>query len=84
MSKDLYILIQNMGDGSNSLSYSLDENVVDGWRQAYRADKLDYDAPGVDGDGFSVNKLQVPDDATYESLGIYEFQVLEPYVEEEL
>ena len=82
MSKSLYILIQNMGDGSNSLSYSLDPDIVDGWREAYRQSKLDYDAPGVDGDGFTARTLKVPDDATYESLGIHEFMILEPYQEE--
>lgn len=74
--KKLYILTENMGDGSNSLNFSLDRNIVDQWQAAADNDLLDYTDPGMDGDGFGYTTLTVPDDTTYESLGLHDFQVL--------
>jgi hypothetical protein len=71
--KILYILVADGGDGSYSLRYTFDTELIhklehfngDGSRDA-----------GFDGDGFNPNILTVPDDSTYESLGISKYSVV--------
>ena len=80
--KKLYILIEDLGDGSRTLRYSLDSNIVESWAAAHDRNELDYDAPGVDGDGFSYKILNVPTDMTYTMLGISETYILKAYTKE--
>lgn len=68
--KPLYILISNGGDGSYSTNYTLDPALIQKLREAYDNDLMDYDDVGCDGDGFHYDTINVPFDATYESLGI--------------
>lgn len=73
MSKNLYIIITDSGDGSNSLSYTFDEALVD--KMSEREDELDdcYQS----GDGLQIDTLLVPDECTYESLGIPKWSIQE-------
>lgn len=79
----LFLLVENGGDGSYIIRFILDKNLINKLSQAYDDGKLDYDAPGVDGDGFSYETITVPDDSTSESLGIHitteaDFELLFP------
>lgn len=75
--KDLYILIQDCGDGSYNPVFTLDKTVIDQRQQRYEAGELEHGEPGVDGDGFSYTTLTVPVDASYESLGISKYSVVD-------
>lgn len=80
MSKNLYIIITDSGDGSNSLSYTLDESLVN--EMCDREEELDDSYQS--GDGLQIQKILVPDDATYDSLGINEWYVQgNPFEQEE-
>lgn len=84
MSKKLFVLISNGGDGSYSPQYTFNEKWIE--RMEYNEGNLDceYDI-GVDGDGFHYDVLTVPDDSTLESLGIhYDCADREDDFEEEL
>lgn len=76
--KTLYLLTSDGGDGSRSIHYTFDGAFVQ--RLDDNSDQADYDALGMDGDGFGYDTLTVPDECTYESLGIsncaegYEFE----------
>lgn len=71
MSKPLYVLVSDGGDGSYHPQYILDSNIVFKLQRAYDKGIMDYEnGIGVDGDGFHYSVIQVPDDATAESLGI--------------
>lgn len=61
----LYMLIQNSGDGSYSIRYTLDANLIS---------KLE----NFDGDGFNPRSIEVPDGSTYESLGISQWSIAQP------
>lgn len=70
----LYILVQDCGDGSSILSFTTDTKLINKLQEAYDDGTMDYEnGIGVDGDGFSYTTLNVPDDSTPESLGIYSF-----------
>ena len=73
MSKPLFVLIRNCGDGSFYPQYTLDKTLIDQLYAKYSdpncSDWNEYTA-GVDADGFHCSEINVPDDATYESLGI--------------
>jgi len=71
--KPLYLLVSNGGDGSYSIQMTLDSKLIE---KMEAKDDLDYESdPGCDGDGFHYDTIQVPADATYESLGItYPFE----------
>jgi hypothetical protein len=69
--KNLYILISDGGDGSYSLSYTMDGEMIARMQEAYDNDELDEWVPGVDGDGFNYQTLTIPDECTYKSLGIF-------------
>ena len=72
--KKLYILVNNCGDGSYSLCYTRDSDMIDRMQEAYDNGDVDYEfTPGVDGDGFNYKILTIPDECTYESLGISEY-----------
>jgi len=71
MSKTLYVLIKDGGDGSSYPCYTLDSDLIAKLQEAHDNDRMDYEnGIGVDGDGFHYDTIQVPDDATPESLGI--------------
>lgn len=73
MSKPLYIIITDSGDGSQGLSYTFDSALV--YEMDRRQDELDdyYQS----GDGLQVSFLTVPTESTYESLGISQYSVQE-------
>lgn len=78
MSKLLYIVITDAGDGSNSLHYTFDGDLISEMEE--RQDELDnyYQS----GDGLQVSTLIVPAESTYENLGISKYSVQQnPFVE---
>jgi hypothetical protein len=75
--KNLYILIQDGGDGSYNPVFTLDKTVIDQFQQRYDEGELEHGEPGVDGDGFHYTTLTVPADASYESLGISKYSVVD-------
>ena len=78
MTKKLYMMVQDCGDGSYSILFTLDGEWIT--RQQERYDNGEICGPddaGCDGDGFSYKSINVPDDATYESLGISQWSVAE-------
>jgi hypothetical protein len=75
--KTLYLLVSDGGDGSYSISYTLDPETIRLRQEAYDNDEYEHGDPGVDGDGFHYSTIQVPADATYASLGISEWSVLD-------
>lgn len=70
MSKTLYVLTSDCGDGTRSVSYTFDESWIKRQKERYDNDELDYDSIGCHSDGFHYGTLTVPDECTYESLGI--------------
>ena len=76
MTKPLFLLVSDGGDGSYSISYTLDPETIRLREEAYDRDEYEHGDPGIDGDGFHYDTIQVPVDATYESLGISEWHVL--------
>lgn len=75
MSKTLFILISDGGDGSQGLHYSFDAELV-----ARMEDDHNFDVIGenyMSGDGLQVNKLQVPIDYSMEDLGVSKWSVLD-------
>jgi len=71
MSKTLYVLVSDGGDGSYYPQYTLDPELISKFQTAVDNDRMDYEnGIGCDGDGFHYDTIQVPDDATPESLGI--------------
>jgi hypothetical protein len=51
--------------------------VIDQFQQRCDAGELEHGEPGVDGDGFHYTTLTVPADASYESLGISKYSVVD-------
>lgn len=74
MSKKLFILIGDSGDGSYFLNYTFNEEWIK--KEAAEGEYNEY-RPGWDGDGFSYKVLTVPDDSTYESLGISKYSIVD-------
>lgn len=73
MSKTLFIVITDSGDGSNGLGYTFDADLI-----SLMEDNQDELGDSYQsGDGLQVRRLQVPDECTYESLGIREWSVLD-------
>jgi hypothetical protein len=67
--KKLYIIICNSGDGSNHLQYTFNKDNLD---------KIDTDDEAYQsGDGLQVIELHVPEECTFESLGISKYSILE-------
>lgn len=81
--KKLYLVVQDCGDGSYRIRYTLEAKTIKWYEDAYADGRLEYDAPGVDGDGFHYSTLTVPADATYKSLGIDEYSVITPRDEDD-
>lgn len=70
MTKPLFILIQDSGDGSYCLRCTFNLEWICKKQEEYDQGDLDYDFPGVDGDGFNYKILNVPIECTLKSLGI--------------
>lgn len=70
MSKKLFVLISDNGDGSYSTHYTFNENWINEMSEKDNNNELGYDDLGCDGDGFHYDELVIPDECTYESLGI--------------
>lgn len=70
MSKKLFILIQDCGDGSFGFRYTMNEKWIAQQQEKYDNGELEYDSIGCDSDGFHFDMLEVPDDCTLNSLGI--------------
>lgn len=74
MSKPLYILVSNGGDGSFYPTFVLDPEVIAKLEKAYEDGHMDYEyGMGCDGDGFHYETMNVPSDSTPESLNISVF-----------
>ena len=72
MSISLFIVIQDCGDGSSGLSYTLDEDLI-----TYMEDNVDTLPDSFQsGDGVQVSAITVPEGSTYESLSIPWFSIL--------
>lgn len=73
MSKTLFIVITDSGDGSNGLGYTFDADLI-----SLMEDNQDELGDSYQsGDGLQVRHLQVPDECTYESLGISKYSILD-------
>lgn len=71
MSKKLFVLVNNAGDGSYHPVYTFNKEWIDSMEERAENDELDPESDvGFDGDGFHYDTLLVPDDTTLESLGI--------------
>lgn len=74
--KHIYLLIQSNADGSSSIRYVLDPNVIIVLQEAYDKDLIDYEsAPGIDGDGFNYQTLNIPENLTAKDLGISDWSI---------
>lgn len=70
MSKKLFVLVSDGGDGSYNPRYTFNEDWIQEQSKKYDNGELEYDSIGCDGDGFHYDVLMVPDECTIESLGI--------------
>lgn len=71
MSKKLFVLVSDGGDGSYTPCFTFNEEWIAHQQEAADAGELEYPALGCDGDGFHYTVLTVPDDTTLESLGVH-------------
>ena len=79
MTKELYVVVSNGGDGSCYAQYTFNKEWID--KMQYKSDNDGCDENGEydeyffeqwsDGDGFHYDTLTVPDECTLQSLGIY-------------
>ena len=68
--KKLFVLVSDSGDGSFHPRYTFNASWIVEQLRLDHAGLLEYDDIGRDGDGFHYDTLMVPDECTYESLGI--------------
>lgn len=73
ITKTLFIVITNSGDGSNGLGYTFDAELI----QLMRDNEDSLGDSYQSGDGLQVRTLNVPLECTYESLGISKWSVLD-------
>lgn len=71
--KTLFMVITDSGDGSNGLHYTFDAELI----QLMEDNQDELGDSYQSGDGLQVSKLQVPEECTYESLGIYKGAILD-------
>lgn len=64
MSKTLFVLVSNGGDGSYYPHYTLSKEYINYLNELDERGLTDYDSLGCDGDGFHYDTLQVPDEFT--------------------
>lgn len=69
MTKPLFVLISDGGDGSYSANYTFNKAFIDQLKARDNAGKSEHGELGVDGDGFHYDTLNVPDECTLDSLG---------------
>jgi hypothetical protein len=73
--KTLFLLISDGGDGSQSIQFSFDDELV-----GLMQDDHDFAVIGenwMSGDGLQVTTIRVPDECTMESLGVSQWSVLD-------
>jgi hypothetical protein len=70
MTKELYILISDGGDGSYYPYYTFNKEWVNEQERRSDEGELDYDSLGCDGDGFHYDTINVPTECTLQTLGI--------------
>lgn len=69
--KTLFIFTSDGGDGSYYPRFTLNKKLVAELQKAYDDGLADCEnCIGIDGDGFHYAEINVPDESTYESLGI--------------
>lgn len=68
--KQLFVLIQDCGDGSYHPRYTFNKKWVLKQQARYDSGEVASEDVGVDGDGFHYDTLRVPADATLKSLGV--------------
>lgn len=73
----LYLLVNDGGDGSYHISYSLSRAKIEELQAKYDNGDADCGDVGVDGDGFHYSTIEVPDGSTAASLGLSDWQLLE-------
>jgi len=66
--KTLFVLISDGGDGSYYPRYTFNAEWI---KKCEEDDDRCYPDLGCDGDGFHYDTLEVPEECTLESLGIY-------------
>lgn len=67
--KILYVVLSNNGDGSSSPKFTFDKDVIEELREQEENQSIDYER-WVGGDGLNLSVLNVPDECTYENMGI--------------
>lgn len=75
VTKTLFLLISDSGDGSQAIFYSFDAELV-----GLMEDDSNFDVIGenwMSGDGLQVSTMKVPVECTMESLGVYSGYVLD-------
>lgn len=79
--KTLYLLISDGGDGSQSISFTFDSELVELMQND--TDFSVISESWMSGDGLQVTRIQVPEEMTMECLGISKWSVLDrnDYVE---
>lgn len=70
MTKKLFVLIQDCGDGSYSTHYTFNKAFIAKMHEKDERGELEYNSLGCDGARFHYDTLNVPDECTLESLGI--------------
>lgn len=70
MSKQLFVLVGDGGDGSYRPNYTFNAEWIMEQEERDSNGELEYDDVGCDGDGFHYDILLVPDECTLDSLGI--------------
>lgn len=77
VTKPLYILVNDCGDGSYSLQYVLDANVIKAMEEAYSQGLIDAENhAGIDGDGLNYKEINIPASFTAEDLGISVYSLI--------
>lgn len=71
LTKKLYVMVQDAGDGSYYTHYTFNENFIKEMEERDRNGQLEYDDLGCDGDGFHYKVLTVPAECTLVTLGIH-------------
>lgn len=70
--KKLYVLVSDGGDGSYSPCYTFNSEWIKSVEEQYENGEIDCEHVGCDGDGFHYDTLNVPDECTLASLGVYD------------
>jgi hypothetical protein len=73
MTKKLFVLVSDGGDGSYNPVYTFNEKWIQEQEERYENDELDYESVGCDVDGFHYDILYVPDECTPETMGFIDY-----------